>query len=132
MARPRVLVVDDDPVLVEALASILRGRYDVATAANGSQALAAVRREPPDLVILDVMMDHMSEGFDVARTLRGDDATSLIPIIILTGVDRVYNLRMEIDESWVPADRYLEKPMSPDDLLAAVADLIGPGTSDEP
>ncbi|MGD8439979.1 MAG: response regulator [Holophagae bacterium] len=132
MARPRVLVVDDDPVLVEALASILRGRYDVATAANGSQALAAVRREPPDLVILDVMMDHMSEGFDVARTLRGDDATSLIPIIILTGVDRVYNLRMEIDESWVPADRYLEKPMLPDDLLAAVADLIGPGTSDEP
>jgi CheY-like chemotaxis protein len=127
MARPTVLVVDDDPVLVSALVSILSGRYEVVTAINGSEALAAVHRETPDLVILDVMMDHMSEGFDVARTLRGDDATSLIPIIILTGVDRVYNLRMEIDESWVPADRYLEKPMSPDDLLAAVADLIGPG-----
>ena len=132
MARPTVLVVDDDPVLVSALVSILSGRYDVATAANGTEALAAVHREPPDLVVLDVMMDHMSEGFDVARSLRGDEATSLIPIIILTGVDRVYNLRMEIDESWVPADRYLEKPMSPDDLLAAVADLIGPGAPEEP
>jgi CheY-like chemotaxis protein len=132
MARPTVLVVDDDPVLVTALVSILSGRYEVATAANGTEALSAVRHEPPDLVVLDVMMDHMSEGFDVARTLRDDEATSLIPIIILTGVDRVYNLRMEIDESWVPADRYLEKPMSPDDLLAAVADLIGPGAPEEP
>jgi len=127
MAQPTVLVVDDDPVFVQSVVSVLRTRYDVRTAANGTDALAAIQNDQPDLVILDVMMDHMSEGFDVARSLRSSDATSLIPIIILTGVDHVYNLRMEVDESWVPADRYLEKPISPGDLLHQVAELIGPG-----
>jgi twitching motility two-component system response regulator PilH len=107
----------------------LQTSYRVTTAANGSEALVAIQVDPPDLIVLDVMMDHMSEGFDVARTVRGNETTELIPIIILTGVDRVYNLRMEVDESWVPADRYLEKPVSPGDLLREVNELIGPGES---
>jgi CheY-like chemotaxis protein len=127
MARPTVLVVDDDAVFVESLTAVLQTRYEVRSAGNGSEAVVAVEEEPPDLVILDVMMDHMSEGFDVARSLRADDATSLIPIIILTGIGRVYDLRMEVDESWVPADRYFEKPIAPEELLRAVAALIGPG-----
>ena len=127
MTRPAVLVADDDAVFVASLVAVLRTRYEVRTVANGTEALAAVDDDPPDLIILDVMMDHMSEGFDVARVLRSDDATALIPIIILTGVDRVYNLRMEVDESWVAADRYFEKPISPEVLLRQVGRLIGPG-----
>jgi len=127
MARPAVLVVDDDEVFVESVVAVLGTRYDVRTARNGNEAMAAIEADPPDLVVLDVMMDHMSEGFDVARSLRDDQATALIPIIILTGVERVYNLRMEVDESWLPSDRYLEKPISPGELLQAVAALIGPG-----
>jgi len=127
MARPTVLVADDDVVFVQSLAAVLRTRYHVRTVANGTEALATVEDDPPDLVILDVMMDHMSEGFDVARALRSNEATALIPIIILTGVDRVYNLRMEVDESWVPADQYFEKPISPVVLMRKVGDLVGPG-----
>lgn len=127
MAETTVLVVDDDPVFVASMRSVLETRYRVITAANGTEALARVRDDEPDLIILDVMMDHMSEGFDVARMLRGNDATALLPIIILTGVDRVYNLRMEVDESWVSAELYLEKPVEPAVLLDAVAGLIGPG-----
>ena len=127
MARPTILVADDDPIFVVSVVSVLGTRYDVRTAASGTEALAAVDDDPPDLIILDVMMDHMSEGFDVARVLRRDDATALIPIIILTGVDRVYNLRMEVDESWVPADQYFEKPIAPEALLREVGKLIGPG-----
>ncbi len=127
MVRPTILVVDDDPVFVMSVVSVLGTRYEVRSAANGTEALAAVEDDPPDLVILDVMMDHMSEGFDVARVLRSNDATALIPIIILTGVDRVYNLRMEVDESWAPADRYFEKPISPETLMSGVCELIGPG-----
>lgn len=127
MARPTILVADDDPIFVVSVVSVLGTRYDVRTAASGTEALAAVDDDPPDLIILDVMMDHMSEGFDVARVLRRDDATALIPIIILTGVDRVYNVRMEVDESWVPADQYFEKPISPEELLREVGKLIGPG-----
>jgi len=132
MPRPTILVVDDDAVFVASTAAVLGTRYTVQTAANGTEALEAIREDAPDLVLLDVMMDHMSEGFDVARVLRRDDATALIPIIILTGIDRVYNLRMEVDESWVAADRYLEKPISPEDLLREVSDLIGPGAAGPP
>lgn len=128
--RPTILVADDDPVFVDSVVSILSTRYEVRTAVNGAEVLALVDDDPPDLVILDVMMDHMSEGFDVARALRRNDATSLIPIVILTGVDRVYNLRMEVDESWIAADRYLAKPVAPEVLLEAVAELIGPGVPD--
>jgi len=127
MTRPTVLIADDDPVFVTSVRSVLRTRYEVRTAASGTEALDSISDDLPDLVILDVMMDHMSEGFDVARRLRSEDRTALVPIIILTGVDRIYNLRMEVDESWVSADRYLEKPISPEDLLSKVAELIGPG-----
>jgi len=129
MKRPVIVVADDDAVFAESVASVLRTRYDVCIAGNGTEALAVVSEDLPDLVILDVMMDHMSEGFDVARSLRSDDRTALIPIIILTGVDRVYNLRMEVDESWVRADRYIEKPIVPTALLEEVESLIGPGVS---
>lgn len=123
-AKPTILLVDDDPVFVASVKAVLETRYRVRTAANGTEGLAAVRDDPPDLVILDVMMDHLSEGFDVARTLRKDPATADVPIMMLTGVDQVYNVRMEVDESWVPADRYLEKPVGPEQLLAHVDEVL--------
>lgn len=125
MPKNRVLLVDDDGVFVEAVSAVLEPRYEVESAANGTQALARVREDPPALVVLDVMMDHLSEGFDVARALKNDPATRGIPILMLTAVDQVYNMRMETDPSWVPCDRYLEKPVSPRDLLEHVRELIG-------
>ncbi|MCG6964554.1 MAG: response regulator [Acidobacteria bacterium] len=123
--RKTVLLIDDDEVFVDAVSAVLETRYRISTAGNGTEGLARVHEAAPDLIVLDVMMDHLSEGFDVARTLRTDPATAAIPIIMLTGVDQVYNVRMEVDESWVPCDRYLEKPVSPEELLAHVAELIG-------
>jgi len=125
MARKNVLLVDDDDVFVSALTAILESRYRVRSASNGTEALQKIQEERPDLIILDVMMDYMSEGFDVARKLRTDPATNSIPLIMLTGVDRMYDYRMEMDESWVPRDRYLEKPVEPETLLAEVEALIG-------
>jgi len=124
MAGETVLLVDDDEVFQEAVAVVLGTRYRVVTASNGTEGLARVAQERPDVIILDVMMDHLSEGFDVAGRLRTDPETSSIPIIMLTGVDQVYNLRMEVDEAWVPCDRYLEKPISPQDLLNQVDELL--------
>ncbi len=123
-SQATVLLVDDDAVFREAVAVVLETRYRVRTAANGSQALAMIGEEQPDLLVLDMMMDHMAEGFDVARTLRSEPATSTIPIIMLTGVDKVYNLRMQVDEDGIPCDRYLEKPVDPIDLLHNVEDLL--------
>ena len=120
-----ILLVDDDDVFVEAVTAVLESRYRVRRAANGTEALRMIEEERPDLVILDVMMDHLSEGFDVARKLKGGPATEDLPIIMLTGVDQVYNVRMEVDESWVPCERYLEKPVAPDVLLEHVAEVLG-------
>jgi CheY-like chemotaxis protein len=125
MARKSVLIVDDDSVFVEAIRAVLETRYDVRVASNGTEALAAVAASRPDVMVLDVMMDHLSEGFDVARRLRSSDDTKTLPIVILTAVDQVYNMRIEIGETWAAYDRYLEKPVAPDRLLATIAELVG-------
>ncbi len=125
MAEKTILLVDDDDVFVEAVSAVLESRYRVRRAANGTEGLQMIEEERPDLVILDVMMDYLSEGFEVARTLRKDPATADLPIIMLTGVDQVYNVRMEVDESWVPCERFLEKPVAPGDLLRHIAEVLG-------
>lgn len=119
-----VLLVDDDPVFLDATAAVVETRYRVRTAGNGAEALAAVAQEAPDAVVLDVMMDHLSEGFDVARAIRTGAATAHTKILMLTGVDEVYNLRIEIDETTLPYDRFLQKPVAPDRLLAAIGELL--------
>ena len=120
-----ILLVDDDPVFVESISAVLESRYGVRRAANGTEAIEEVAREKPDLIITDVMMDHMSEGFDIVKKWRQNPDTKDIPIVMLTGVDQVYNVRMEVGEAWVKADRYLEKPVDPEKLLGVVGELIG-------
>jgi len=124
MDRKKVLIADDDPVFVLAVTSVLETRYAVRSASNGTEALKMVGQDRPDLIVLDVMMDYMSEGFDVARKLRGDPETKDIPVILLTGVDQRFDYRLEQDESWVPCNLFLEKPIEPDKLLAEVSALI--------
>jgi CheY-like chemotaxis protein len=124
MARKKILLTDDDAVFVEAVKAVLESRYDVVTASNGKEALEQVAREKPDVIVLDVMMEHLSEGFDIARKLKGDESTSSIPVIMLTGVEEVYNYRMEVQDSFVPHDKYLEKPVEPEKLLAAIEEVI--------
>ena len=119
-----VLLVDDDPIFLEATAAVLETRYEVRTAGNGTEALAAMTAPVPDVVVLDVMMDHLSEGFDVARAIRTGAATRATKILMLTGVDEVYNIRLEVDETSLPYDRFLQKPVSPDRLLAAIEELL--------
>ena len=125
MGKKKVLLVDDDPVFVEAMTAVLETRFQVRSAGNGREAFERIAEERPELIILDVMMEYLSEGFDVARRLRREPGTAEIPIIMLTGVDQMYNYRMEVDESWVPCERYLEKPVSPETLLSEVETLIG-------
>jgi CheY-like chemotaxis protein len=125
MGKKSVLLVDDDPVFVEAMTAVLETRFRVRSAGNGRDAFERIAEERPDLIILDVMMEYLSEGFDVARRLRRETGTSEIPIVMLTGVDQMYNYRMEVDESWVPCERYLEKPVSPEALLSEIETLIG-------
>jgi len=110
MQRPTILLVDDDTLLLEALRAVLEQRYTVVTATGGEEAVAAVAETPPDLIILDVMMSYLSEGYDLAAMFRKGERTAHIPIMILTGVDRMFESRSRLEQSWVEVEAFLTKP----------------------
>ncbi len=120
---PRILVVDDDPNICELLnQEFTEAGYRVTLASNGRDAIAEVRRERPDLVVLDVMMPEMN-GFDAAAVLKNDPQTMDVPILILSIVqDKERGYRLGVD-------RYLTKPIDTDVLFKEVGELIEQGKS---
>lgn len=113
----QILVVDDDPAIVDLLRRMLtREGYDVQTAADGLQALDRVAAHKPDLVLLDVTMPNLG-GFDVCRRLKDDEQTALIPVTMLTGLDDQEHRRQGIEAG---ADDFLTKPIDQITLRARI------------
>jgi class 3 adenylate cyclase/CheY-like chemotaxis protein len=119
MAR-KILVVDDVEKNVRLLADILRVKgYEVATAASGPEALECIARDPPDLVLLDVMMPGMS-GYEVCQAIRAQPALAVLPVVMVTALDpseRVKGLE-------AGADDFLTKPIHQPELFARVKSLL--------
>ena len=125
---PKILVVDDDPDILEAVALILESQgYEVVTARDGIEGLANLKAEQPDLMILDLMMPRM-DGFAVCKELQDPRWSKYkdIPILILTSVrEEASRRRYELETGLeLDVDDYVEKPMSPDVLLKRVSTLI--------
>lgn len=119
----RILVVDDDPDIVFALALLLRKEgYEVRTAPNRAEGRAALEAFAPDLLLLDVMMEQPDDGIAMAQELRRSGHR--LPIVMLTSVGRVTGMRFGRDDDLVPVDVFLEKPVRPEELLAAVRRLL--------
>jgi len=117
----RILVVDDTPQNVKLLHDLLVARgYSVATAATGEEALAKLENEPPDLVLLDVMMPGLS-GYDVCRRIREDPRTALLPVVLVTALDP-HTERVKGIEAG--ADDFLSKPINQPELFARVRSLL--------
>jgi two-component system, OmpR family, phosphate regulon response regulator PhoB len=124
-----VLVVEDEPdIRTLVVHHLTRDGFRCRTAATGPEALASVRRAPPDLLILDLMLPELN-GIEVCRRLRADTATAAVPIIMLTAradeVDRVVGLEMG-------ADDYVVKPFSPKELVARVRAVLRRARGGEP
>jgi DNA-binding response OmpR family regulator len=124
----KILVVDDDPDILEAVALILESQgYEVITAHDGVEGLANLKAEQPDLMILDLMMPKM-DGFAVCKELQDPRWSKYkdIPILILTSVrEEASRRRYELETGLaLDVDDYVEKPMSPDVLLERVSTLI--------
>jgi DNA-binding response OmpR family regulator len=118
----KVLIADDDPDILDLVAFKLeQAGHHLVTAGDGITALAEARREPPDVVVLDVSMPGMS-GLDICRELRADPATAAIPVILLTARAQEADVEAGFD---VGADDYVTKPFSPRELVSRVAVVLG-------
>jgi CheY-like chemotaxis protein len=117
-----ILLVDDDADFVEMNRMLLeRNGYAVRVAYSGRQCLKEVSARPPDVIILDMVMESREDGFDVSRELRNSEHTKAIPLIMITSVNDQAPFRLEPDRTWLPVDALLEKPVEPPLLLEVVA-----------
>src|ERR1700761_6209168 len=118
--RPRILFVEDDATLRNYLATELSDEYVVATAGNGIEALQAVMRRKPDLIVTDIVMPGM-DGLELLKTLRGEPGTQGLPVLLISGraeeAQRIEGFREG-------ADGYLAKPYSVSELRAVVGAML--------
>jgi DNA-binding response OmpR family regulator len=125
MAR-KILVVDDDPDLVETTSMILKAKqYDVIAAYGGVEGIEKARAEKPDLIVLDVMMPD-KDGYSVCKELKADPALSGIPVLLLTAVvshipTTRYSHQMGMETE---ADDYIDKPVDPPELVKRIEALL--------
>lgn len=125
----KILIIDDDPDIVEAMKVVLESKdHHVTSAKDGESGLKKVRADKPDLIILDIMMETSDKGFDVARQLKWDKNYKDIPILMLTAIKERTGLDFKNeagDEVWLPVDDYVEKPLKAQELIAKVDSLLG-------
>ena len=117
----RILVVDDNQDNVEIISTRLRFRgYEMEEASDGEQALAMVHRNPPDLILLDVMLPDI-DGYEISRRIKGDESLPFIPIILVTARDSTQDKVAGLDAG---ADDYLTKPITCPELEARVRSML--------
>ena len=119
--RPRVLIVDDDPLIRGVVRAVLEdGKYDLDEAASGEEAIRVAARRPPDLVLLDVMMPGI-DGFAVAEHFKGNPELKGAVVVMLTAKDRPEDRRKGMASG---ADVYFTKPFSPLELLTTLDEAL--------
>ena len=121
MQKRHLLVVEDDEDILELVAyNLAKAGYRVTKAATGREALARVAEEPPDLVVLDLMLPE-TDGTEVCRRLKGDVNTSAIPVVMLTAKGEESDIVAGLE---LGADDYITKPFSPKVLLARIRAVL--------
>jgi formate transporter len=118
---PRILVVDDDPDFLEITRLILdKEGYHIDTALDGAQALQAMKKERPDLILLDVMMATPMDGVGLSRKMAADRKLKAIPIIMVSSIDSSQHAALLPDDLHIPIDAWISKPVDPDHLLRTI------------
>ncbi len=122
----KILVVDDDPDFVRLTQTILQSKdYEVSTAANGEQALATMRKDKPDVVLLDIMMAYILDGLDVGREMAEDPELKDIPVIMVTSLTGARAQAALPSDEYIPVSDWVHKPIDPDDLLTRIESALG-------
>ena len=122
MSKKKILVADDEPNIVTALEFLLtRGGYEVQVARNGEEALRLIERDPPDLVLLDVMMPLRS-GYEVCERIRSRAEWRAVKIVMLSAKGRDAEVSRGLG---IGADLYITKPFSTRELMRRIGELLG-------
>lgn len=119
----KIMIIDDDIDLVETMRITLESEnYEVIDAQEGQKGLEILKKEKPDLLILDVMMGTLDEGFHIAYQIRNDEEIKDIPILMITavGAQTGFEFDMQRDEDFLPVNEFIEKPVNPKVLLDTV------------
>jgi DNA-binding response OmpR family regulator len=119
--KTRVLIVDDDPDVTAMLRLMLHvEEYDVRSAANTAQGMLAIHSDPPDVVLLDVMMPNHS-GLELCRYIRREPRTMKLPVVIYSALDDEENIRQGLEAG---ANVYLDKTVSKEQLLNTIENVL--------
>ncbi|MCF7908379.1 MAG: response regulator [Candidatus Omnitrophica bacterium] len=120
MSKLKILIVDDDPDILDLLEATLLGEYNIVKAATGEEALAMVKKESPNLLVLDYVLPD-TEGPEICKAIRKDTLASNTPILMLTGKGEIED---KVGGLEAGADDYMLKPFLPQELIARVRMLI--------
>jgi DNA-binding response OmpR family regulator len=127
-SKRKILIVDDDIDLSSSLRVVFEhAGYEVQTAASRPEGMEKVRTGQPDLIVLDVMMQTWQDGFEMSRELKRNPEFKQTPILMLTSIEDVTGIEIKSsagDPTWLPVDAFLDKPATPDTLLATVRNLL--------
>lgn len=122
MSKKRILIADDEPNIVISLEFLMaQAGFEVESVGNGEAALDAIRRNPPDVLLLDVMLP-VRDGFEVCQTIRQNPSLARLKIVMLTAKGRDTEITKGLA---LGADAYVTKPFATRDLLATVKNLAG-------
>lgn len=123
----KILIVDDDLDLVEiARLHLENAGYEVNSAHSRDEGLKAIKEWTPDLILLDIMMEHEDDGITMAQDLRREGLKT--PIIMLTSMGRIAGIELDKDDEIVPVDEFLHKPVDPTTLIEKIKKLSGKET----
>ena len=126
-AAAKILIVDDDKEFVRATRTILESQnYSIDVAYNREDALDKLKKNRPDLLILDIMMDEIDDGFTICQMLKNDPELKNIPIFSLSAITEQTGIRYspKYDKGFFDADDYAEKPIEAEELLERVNNLL--------
>ena len=122
-----ILLVDDDPDIIAATQMVLTSKgFNVVTASHADEAMEILENLVPDMMVLDVMMRTLDEGFQLSYRIRGDERLKSVPILMLTSVSKETGFEFDPkdDGDWLPVQEFVEKPIDPNCLIATVNRLL--------
>ena len=135
MNEPReILIIDDDPSFITAMKPVLESRgYQIAAAYNKQEAMEKIEKSRPDLILLDIMMERLTDGFEICCRLKQDPELKKIPVLAASAINKEVGLKFspKTDGEYFPADGFLEKPVKPETLLEQVEELLNVWTDED-